>query len=317
MNVGWLYDQRFLQHDTGPSHVECPERLMAIVEALEEAGLLSQLVPLPFRMATAEQLATVHEPAYVDLVRMMCDEGFSFIGTRDTCVSRWSYDIAALAAGAVIAACDAIIDDRVRRAFCAVRPPGHHAERDQAMGFCLFNNVAIGATHLLRHHHLKRIAIVDFDVHHGNGTQHLFEAHRDVFYISLHETPGSLPFPGSGQADQQGTGDGVGYTLNIPLARGSGDEQYASAMECQVLPAIDAFQPQAILVSAGFDALAWDDISHVSLEPASYGWITAMLVAAAERHCQGRLVSVLEGGYRLADLGKAVVAHVRELMRGS
>ena len=312
--LGWIYDRRFLDHDPGPSHVERPERLEVIVRALQRAGLLDAMDALPFQAATAEQLALVHDPAYVDLVRMMCDDGFTFIGSSDTCIGPRSYDVAALASGGVLAACDAVLEGRVRRAFCAVRPPGHHAEADQALGFCLFNHVAIAAEHLVRNHRVPRVAIVDFDVHHGNGTQHLFESRRDVFYVSLHERPGSLDFPGTGAAEERGSGAGEGYTLNVPLDRGSGDAEYRAAFEHQVLPALDWYRPEFILISAGFDALMWDRIAHLSLEPASYRWITQTLVRAAERHAGGRLVSVLEGGYDLANLGPAVAEHVRALM---
>ena len=229
--VGWVYNRRFLDHDPGASHVERPERLEVIVRSLQQAGLLDQMDALPFSAATAEQLTLVHDPAYVDLLRMMCDDGFTFVGSSDTGINAHSYEVAALAAGGVLAACDAVMAGRVRRAFCAVRPPGHHAETDQALGFCLFNHVAIAAEHLVRHHQLSRVAIVDFDVHHGNGTQHIFESRRDVFYISLHECPGSLEFPGTGAADEIGSGDGQGYTLNVPLDRGSGEAEYRAALE--------------------------------------------------------------------------------------
>jgi acetoin utilization deacetylase AcuC-like enzyme len=283
--LGWIYDRRFLQHITGDGHIECPERL-----------------------------ALVHEPAYVDLLRLACDEGFTWIGSPETCICRHSYEVAALAAGGVLAACDAVLAGCVRRAFCAVRPPGHHAEIDLAMGFCLFNHVALGAEHLIRKHGLSRVAIVDFDVHHGNGTQHFFEQRRDVFYISVHERPGSLPFPGTGEAAEIGHGTGEGFTLNVPLDRFSTEPHYRVALEQQILPAWDRYRPELLLVSAGFDALMWDDVSHVSLEPESFGWITELLVQAAERHAGGRLVSVLEGGYDRLNLGRAVIAHVRSLL---
>ena len=314
MTVGWVHDRRFLDHRTGDLHVERPERIEVIVEALREAGLLRRMRPLDLMLATPEQLAMVHEPAYVDVVRMMCDEGFTAIGNGDTHICPRSYDVAALAVGGVLAACDAVMAGEVRRAFCAVRPPGHHAEHDRAMGFCLFNNVAVGAEHLIRNHGLSRVAIVDFDVHHGNGTQHLFESRDDVFYISLHERPGSLPFPGTGEADEQGVGPGKGFTRNVPLSAGMGPSDYLAALHGEVLPALDRFRPEFLLVSAGFDALSSDPISHLALEPESFGPITEALVAMAETHAAGRLVSVLEGGYDLCHLGTAVTAHVRALL---
>jgi acetoin utilization deacetylase AcuC-like enzyme len=314
MNLGWIYDPRFLQHDTGPTHPERAERLAVILAAVREAGIEDRLVPLPFSAATPAQLALIHDPAYVDLVRMMCDEGFTFIGDRDTCIGPASYDVAALATGGVLAACDAVLAGRVGRAFCAVRPPGHHAEPDQALGFCLFNHVAIAAEHLIRHAGLARVAIVDFDVHHGNGTQHAFESRRDVMYISLHERPGSLPFPGSGHAEECGCGEGEGYTRNVPLDRGAGNDEYRAAMDQHVLPALEHYRPEFLLLSAGFDALAWDRVAHQCLRPESFGWLTERLVHVADRHAGGRLVSVLEGGYELGNLGRAVAAHLRALL---
>ena len=314
MTVGWVYSRRFLDHDTGNVHPECPQRLQAIVEALEDAGLLERMQAIPFRQASTAELALVHDPAYVDVVRLMCDEGFTFIGSSDTCICPKSYDVAATAIGAVLAACDAVVAGKVERAFCAVRPPGHHAETDQALGFCIFNNVATGAEHLVRKHGLSRVAIVDFDVHHGNGTQHIFQSRRDVFYISIHERPGSLEFPGTGNFEETGLGPGRGFTLNVPLSWGSRESEYRSALENHVLPALDRYQPEFLLLSAGFDALAGDAISHVSLKPESFGWITQALVQAAQRYARGRLVSVLEGGYDLGTLGRAATAHVRALL---
>jgi acetoin utilization deacetylase AcuC-like enzyme len=314
MDVAWIHDRWFAAHDTGTSHIERPARLEVIVAELESSGLLGRLTAIPFRAATAEQLALVHEPAYVDLVRLACDEGFPFIGSPETHICPLSYDVAALAAGGVLAACDAVMSGKVTRAFCAVRPPGHHAETDQAMGFCLFNNVALGAEHLVRHHNLSRIAIVDFDVHHGNGTQHIFEARRDVLYVSVHERPESLAFPGTGTAEENGRDGGTGYTLNVPLDRGSGEVQYRSALNKCVLPALEAYRPEFLLISAGFDALMWDNTSHLSLEADAYGGITRALVRSADRYAAGRVVSVLEGGYDLSHLGRAVAEHVRALL---
>ena len=313
MKVGWLFHEVFLRHDTGPSHVERPARLEAIVDILRRERVLEQLEPVRFEAATPEQLARVHEPAYIDIARMACEEGFSFIGSKETKISPDSYHAATLAAGAAIGACDAVLDGRVRRAFCAVRPPGHHAERDQAMGYCLFNNVAVAAEHLVQEHGLQRIAIVDFDVHHGNGTQHAFEERRDVFYVSIHERPGSLLFPGTGEEREEGRGAGLGFNLNIPMKWGSRDEDYRQAFAEKLIPALDGYRPEFVLVSAGFDALMWDNAAHISLVPESYGWMTRELVAAAERHAGGRLVSVLEGGYELQGLAKAVLEHIRAL----
>jgi acetoin utilization deacetylase AcuC-like enzyme len=313
MPIGLIYDRRFLDHDTGDVHPECPARLNVIMDALSDTGLLERLVSLPFRQAKAEEIALVHEPAYVDLIRMVCDEGFTGLGDGDTKLCEKSYDVAALAVGGVMAACDAVMAGTVRQAFCAVRPPGHHAEADRAMGFCLFNNVAVAAEHLIRNRGLERVAIVDFDVHHGNGTQHIFEERADVLYISIHERPGSIRFPGTGEEAEAGTGDGLGFTLNVPLSCGSGDAEYREAFERQILPRLEEYRPEFLLLSAGFDALSADTISHLRLEPESYGWMTELLVEVADRHCMGHTVSVLEGGYHLDYSGAAVARHVENL----
>lgn len=313
MNVGWIYHRRFLDHQTGKSHVECPDRLEAIVEALRAEGLLDELQPIPFASATQEQLSLVHDPAYVDIVRILCEEGFTFLGDSTTTICESSFSVAALATGGVLAACDAVARGCVDRAFCAVRPPGHHAGAEQAMGFCLFNHVAVAAEHMVRQYGLDRVAIVDLDVHHGNGTQHIFGSRSDVLYVSIHERPESLPFPGSGHAHEVGVEGGRGSTLNIPLDRGSDVSVYLEVLNHSLLPALDDFAPQFVLLSTGFDTLAWDNTAHLCLEPDSFGPITKPLVELAERHAGGRLVSVLEGGYDLGHLGAAVVSHVRAL----
>lgn len=312
--VGLMYDPMFRFHETGSHHIECPERLGVIMDELERAGLAHQLVPVQARRATDDELAMVHDPAYIHLLRLMCDEGFNFIGTRDTQICPASYDVAAFAAGGVMAACDAVMAGQLDRVFCAARPPGHHAEYDQAMGFCLVNHVAIAAEYLVRQYELQRVAIVDFDVHHGNGTQHFFERRSDVMYISLHERPGSIGFPGTGEAHETGIGEGRGATLNVLFNRASGENEYRAALTDQVAPALDAFQPQFLLLSAGFDALMWDRVSHISLPPTAFQTITDLLVRAADQWAEGRVVSVLEGGYDLAHLGQAVAAHVRALL---
>jgi acetoin utilization deacetylase AcuC-like enzyme len=313
MRLGWVYDGRFLLHETGDVHPERPQRLLAIVEALENAGFMQYLERIDFRAARVDQLTAIHEPAYIDIVRTMCDEGFQFIGSPDTQVCARSYDVALLATGGVLAACDAVVAGEVQGAFCAVRPPGHHAESDQAMGFCLFNHVACAAEHLIHHHHFERVAIIDIDVHHGNGTQHAFENRADVLYVSIHERPESLPFPGSGFRHERGIGNGLGFTRNVPMDRGSGDGDYRAAFDDEILPCLDDYAPQFILISCGFDALRSDRIANICLETASYGWMTEQIVQIANRHAQGRLVSVLEGGYDLDHLGQAALAHLQSL----
>ena len=315
MTTGWICHRRFADHETSDNHPEHPERLPVIIDALEASGLMSQLMPLTFEEIEPDVVASVHEPAYIELVRRVCEQQLPFIGSMDTRICQRSYDVALLAAGGVLAACEAVMDGQVRNAFCAVRPPGHHAECDQAGGFCLFNNVAIAAEQLIQRHGLGRIAIVDFDVHHGNGTQQIFEDRGDVLYVSLHEDPESL-YPGSGSADQTGVGAGEGLTVNVPMIAGAGDVQYRRAFEETVMPAVERFRPQFLMVSAGFDGAMEDAISHIDLSAEMFEWMTRQLCAAADRHCDGRLVSVLEGGYNLSVLGRDVAAHVGELVEG-
>ncbi len=312
MSVGWIFDDIFLEHDTGPLHPEHAGRLRTIVAALGGAGLLRRMTPITFGPADVEIIGRIHDPGYIDRMRMACANGETCVGPPDTRISRRSYDAALMAVGGCLAACDAVMDGKVRRAFCAVRPPGHHAEYDLPMGFCIFNNIAIAADHLIRDRGLQRVAIVDFDVHHGNGTQHLLELRDDVIFISLHEHPKFL-FPGTGYEYERGSRKGEGFTLNIPMLPGANDADYHRAFTDQVLPALEKFKPQFLLVSAGFDAIAADPLADIELEPASYEWMTAALVDVADRFCHGRVVSILEGGYDMAGLGDGVVRHVRAL----
>jgi acetoin utilization deacetylase AcuC-like enzyme len=217
-----------------------------------------------------------------------------------------------LAAGGVVNAADAVARGEAGRAFCAVRPPGHHAERSNAMGFCFFNNVAIAAEYLRHQHGIERIAILDWDVHHGNGTQHYFEADPNVFFCSIHQHPDTL-YPGTGYAEERGTGAGMGATLNVPMAPGSGDEEYRRAFETTILPALDRFRPEFLLISAGFDAHRADPLGHIKLSTEMFGWMTLHAMELARRHCGGRIVSVLEGGYDLTALADSVQAHLEVL----
>lgn len=318
MKIGWVYDREFLRHEPGGTrgtHVESPARLEMIVRALEAAALGPDLLPVPISIATPAQLALVHDPAYLDIVRLMCAEGFTFIGSPDTGLCSASYEVTALATGGVLAACDAVWRGDVPRAFCAVRPPGHHASVDQAQGFCLFNHVAIAAEYLLRRHGASRVAIVDFDAHHGNGTQEFFESRRGVLYVSLHERPDAPSYPGTGYASERGIGAGEGFTLNVPLDWGCPPSAYLQAVEAQVCPALVAFQPEWLLLSAGFDGLAGDPVGHLALQPDTFGQLTAILLESLPSDSRNHVISVLEGGYVSADLGPAVVAHVRALMQ--
>jgi len=312
MALGLIYDDRFLEHDTGPGHPERPDRLRAIVDRLQRDGALDKVRRLPFESAPIETLERVHDASYIERVRVACEEGRPFIDSADTPVCPASYEIARLAAGAALAAADAVMAGEVRRAFCAVRPPGHHAEHATAMGFCLFNNVAVAAEHLIHRHGLRRVAILDFDVHHGNGTQHTFEHRRDVLFLSCHEHP-SFQYPGTGFANEAGLGEGHGSTRNVPLMPGADDRAAREAFEHHLLPELESFHPDALLLSAGFDAADGDPIGGLAWSTDGYRWISERLVDAADRLCDGRLLSVLEGGYNLDKLADGAAVHIDAL----
>ena len=312
MKTALIYDDRFIEHDTGLHHPECPQRLEAIVGRLRETGLWQRLERLAFAAAEPAWIERVHADAYIRRLRDACAQGRPFIDEPDSAICAESHNIALLAAGGVVAAADAIMAGSVANAFCAVRPPGHHAERDRSMGFCLFNNVAVAAEHLLDQHGLERVAIVDFDVHHGNGTQHSFEARNDVLFVSIHEDP-RYQYPGTGYAHEQGVNRGAGFTLNVPLLPSSDDVDYRRVFEEQVIPAVDDFKPQFLLVSAGFDAHESDPLGHQQVSDDGFEWMTEQLLAVADRCCQGRLLVTLEGGYHL-DAQARCVERMLQLM---
>jgi len=309
--TGFVYGPIYLEHTTGAGHPERPERLRAIVKRLEASSLLARLVTIQPRPAAEEWLTTVHAPDYVRRVRERCRAGAGYVDTTDAPVSRQSYDAAVAAVGGVLAAVDAVVEGKVRSAFCAVRPPGHHARRDRAMGFCLFNNVAIAARYVQKKHGLAKVLIVDWDVHHGNGTQEIFYDNPTVFYFGIHQSPF---YPGTGRAEERGEGKGRGTTLNVPLAAGAGDRAYRQAFERDLRPAAEAFRPDFVLISAGFDAHEGDLLGRMKVTTDGFADLTRIVRAVAERHCGGRLVSVLEGGYQLEGLADSAEAHLRVLM---
>jgi acetoin utilization deacetylase AcuC-like enzyme len=313
MTTALIYDERFLEHKTGRGHPERPDRLRAIMEGLETAGLLSKLSRPGFGKADLELIQRLHTPGYVQHCFEDCRNKLPFIDTPDSAVCPESADIAQLAVGGVVEAVDLVMAGKIDNAFCAVRPPGHHAETGLSMGFCLFSNIALAAEHLIHHHGLDRVAIVDFDVHHCNGTQHLLEYRPDILVVSLHQEPLTL-FPNTGYINEYGKGEGKGYTLNVPFAPGCGDEQYMEAFDSMVMPKLDEFKPQFLLISAGFDAAIEDELAEIDLTTDCFDWMSRRLVDAAKRYCGGRLVSVLEGGYALDALSRGVVAHVNALL---
>lgn len=299
----------FLEHDTGDFHPERADRLRAVTAALadeEFAGLTRLVAPA----ATIEQLTRVHPRNYVDaILGIRPPEGELVHVDGDTVMSAGSANAARHAAGAVIAAVDGVLSGSTRTAFAAVRPPGHHATPDVPGGFCLFNNVAIGAMHARAAYGLRRVALIDFDVHHGQGTQAVVEPDPDLFYASTHQYP---LYPGTGSARERGV---AGNVVNVPLAAGSGSAAFRAAWGDRLLPALDDFTPELVIVSAGFDAHRRDPLAQLDVETEDFVWLTEELLAIAGRHARGRLVSVLEGGYDLAALAESVSAHVRALMR--
>ncbi|MBK9119520.1 MAG: histone deacetylase [Phycisphaerales bacterium] len=310
-----LLDERFVRHHTGDGHPESPERLRIITDALQAAGLLDQCPVLPGVYVGEDILQAVHTRDYLVRVEAACRQGYPFVDVPDSAVCPESYDIARLAAGGVLDAVRRVARGELQRAFCAVRPPGHHAERDRSMGFCLFNNVALAAAVLKQEFSITRILVFDFDVHHANGTQHAFEADPCVLVISMHGHPRTL-YPGTGYAEEVGVGPGRGYTINIPLEPGANDADVRTAFEDEVLPAVERFAPQVVLVSAGFDGHEDDPLGNLSFSDEIFPWMTKEMLGVAERHARGRLVSVLEGGYHAGVLARCVPQHVRLLAEG-
>ncbi len=308
--TGIAYNEAFLDHDTGPGHPERPARLSSLVGHIRSTGIWNELQHLIIDPAPEEAILRVHTREHLAEMKAACRDGGGRLDDGDTVVVRASIDAAMLAAGAVMAAVEAVIPGVLKNAFCAVRPPGHHAESGRAMGFCLFNNVAVGARYALDRYGLKRVAIVDWDVHHGNGTQEIFYADPSVFYFSLHQHP---LYPGTGARTERGTGDGHEYTLNIPLPAGSGHDDYIAAFRRDILPALDAYRPGLIMISAGFDAHRLDPLAQMALTEESFSEMTRLLMDAADRYCGGKIVSVLEGGYHLDALSTSAEAHLRAL----
>jgi acetoin utilization deacetylase AcuC-like enzyme len=291
----------------GPYHPECPERLMSVNDRMISAGIDPYLRHYTATPATREQIARVHSESFIDEVEAASPgEGLHYIDP-DTALNPHSLEAAKHAAGAVVMAVDLVMKGECATAFCAVRPPGHHAERRRAMGFCLFNSVAIGAAHALAEHGLSRVAIVDFDVHHGNGTENIFQGDPRVLMVGTFQHP---LYPYSGFDDP------AENMINVPLRAGSGSDEFRAAVTGRWLPALEKFRPEMILVSAGFDAHKEDPLAGLALSESDYAWVTDQLVEVAKRHAHRRIVSSLEGGYALSALGRSAAEHVRALVEG-
>ena len=313
--TGFLYDDRYLLHDTGPYHPEAPDRLSVIYTGLEKSGLLAQLVRLEGSVAEMKWIESVHDKAYIERFQSVCQSGKSSFECEDNQLCYQTYDIARLAVGGILEASRLVMEGALDNAFCAVRPPGHHAEINQAMGFCYFNNIAIAARYIQSEWGIKRVGIMDFDVHHGNGTQNIFETDSSVFYYSVHEHP-SFAFPGTGRAFEKGSGEGIGFTRNYPMLPGQGDEEYRSVIDNDFIPLFDQFAPEVLLISAGFDAHVDDDMSGINLSTEGFTYIMERLVETANKHSGGRIISILEGGYSLKRLPELVNNHIEILLKG-
>ncbi len=307
--TGFLYHPIYHEHFAGSWHPERPERLAAILQAIEAAGLKDVLVNLSPSSCPVEYVAAVHTDRLINSIKNLCGPDVQHIDP-DTAVSEKSFEAALFAAGAGIAAADAILEGTIDNAFCAVRPPGHHAESDRAMGFCLFNNVAITTTYLQRVRGIEKVLIIDWDVHHGNGTQEIFYDDPTVLYFSAHQYP---HYPGTGSMQEGGRGKGETFTINAPLRAGCGDREYEMVFTKMLPPVADVFKPDFVMVSAGFDGHRDDPLASMQLTDEGYAWLTKMCVDISQKHSGGRLISMLEGGYDLRALGASVVAHLETL----
>ncbi|MEO6848559.1 MAG: histone deacetylase [Chthoniobacterales bacterium] len=311
MSTALLISNEFARHKTMEGHPECPARISAVQKGIVNIGLIDSLQLLPQRKATDVEVAYCHDPRYISGVLKLIREGEETLAGGDVSVSEDSGEVALLAAGGVLNAVDAVLKKEVDNAFCAVRPPGHHARPAAAMGFCIFNSISIAARYAQKKYGLERVAIVDWDVHHGNGTQEIFYEDNSVFFFSTHQNPW---YPGTGMHDETGEGRGSGFTLNRPFHAGSGGREIIGAFKDDLLPALEKFRPELILISAGFDSRAGDPLGNFQLTDADFALLTSMLLDAAAKHCEGRLISVLEGGYSLSGLASAAGAHVGALV---
>ncbi|MCB0322374.1 MAG: histone deacetylase [Bdellovibrionales bacterium] len=313
MSTALVLDPVFARHPTGAGHPERPERITAIEAALETAGLIARCMEVQPHPVAERWLLSNHSEEYLSRLARACEMGLPYIDSPDSTIGEDSLQVAQLAAGSAVEVVRRVLQGEARNGFAALRPPGHHAEYDCSLGFCLLNNVAIAARYALAEHGLSRIFIFDWDVHHGNGTQHSFESMSEVFYCSMHAHPATL-FPGTGFAEERGQGKGEGYTLNLPLLPGTSGEEAERLLVKHVLPAIASYRPELILLSAGFDAHIADPIGNQRFSTETFVQFTKRILEAAEGSAGGRVVSLLEGGYDLPALAECVSAHVTTLV---
>jgi len=310
MKTAVIYSEHFLHHNPGEGHPESPERLKRIIGYIKSNPQFRRLEFFEPRPATINEIEYVHRGDYIQRVARICERGGGNLDP-DTVLSRESFNSALLAVGAGLTASDLIMEGKVRNAFCAVRPPGHHAEADRGMGFCIFNNVAITARYLQKKYSIERILIIDWDVHHGNGTQQIFEEDDSVFYFSIHQYP---HYPMTGRAEERGTGKGEGFTLNVPLSPGADDKVYLIVFRELLNRLVENFKPQFILISAGFDCHRGDPLGGMLISEAGFYEITKIVVEWGKKFAEGRIISYLEGGYSNEYLPLSVGAHLLALM---
>jgi acetoin utilization deacetylase AcuC-like enzyme len=310
--IAFYYHLIFLEHLHGVRHPENPERLELIKDYLIEKGVWDSMQVKTPQPADIKWIEATHSSEYVRFVKAACEKAPQILDGGDTVVTTKSHEAALYAAGACIMGVDDLLNNQAHAVFCAVRPPGHHAEFAHAMGFCLFNNVAIAARYALRNYGLKRIFILDWDVHHGNGTHNTFEYSNEVFFCSIHQ---SRLYPGSGDSSETGKGDGEGFTLNFPLPAGSGDKDYLSLLNKKIIPELHKFNPELLIISAGFDAHDEDPLASMKLSTECYGEMTKLLHSAMQEHNGGKILSVLEGGYHLSHLAESVFTHLQAFVR--
>ena len=306
-----VYDQRCKDHITGRGHPECPERLDAVIRGLKDSGTLNQLRQLKPRSCPDEILRHCHGANYLSIVKRDVAADLQQLTTGDTAICAATLDIARLAAGGVLTAVDTVMSGEADNVFCALRPPGHHACPDRGMGFCVFSNAAVGARYAQRKHGIGKVLIVDWDVHHGNGTQDVFYEDDSVFYFSTHQSPW---YPGTGAKDETGKGKGIGSTLNQPFGSGAGRQEIVGAFTDKLLVAAARFKPELVIISAGFDSRLGDPLGEFRLDDDDFAELTRIMMQLAADHADGKLVSVLEGGYNLDGLAKAAASHVGALV---